>query len=474
MATVQAGNNGGTATLIHIDWENGRGCLVTCAHVVESYSTATATFNDGRSGSGRVLGTDRDADVAVFQIPITFARSTIPVAAENQMPRLSEHVEMIGFGGGRFRHWMASVRAFKGNRRISLFPPTTISGDSGGGMVFRGRLIGVISGGELASLYGPPIDDHGCHIRPLRRLLQRVAPWALRKQRPRPPRQIAQPSTPTLPPYGNDPFPPRDAPGVELPVDPSVPVATEMDGIKEQLAAITTALKKQATLISGMDSKPGVGKQGPPGPPGKQGPPGLPGPQGERGISSPAVEKSWTKETTPKVSKATPDVASENTPGSELPAVPGRGRGLLASLPNWLLPALLGAGGFYGLLIAQRRFAGSSLRQGEVELQLDPQPLSTTTKNAQAETHVVRSNKETRNRIVPVEVTDNWGEALKEALATEARVNKGESAAMVVRVMDHARRIFQGKPRSNGVPKTRVVSGLGWEHSSEPKTFSQV
>ena len=84
-----------------------RGLVLTASHVVEQGGGRIwVDFGRGRQ-TASLLGRDANLDLAALVVdnPPADVRA-IPVAGEDEWPHAGENVEVVGFGGGRFRHFV--------------------------------------------------------------------------------------------------------------------------------------------------------------------------------------------------------------------------------------------------------------------------------------------------------------------------------------------------------------------------------
>jgi hypothetical protein len=140
----------GTGTLAAVYGDQG--LVLTAGHLFEGkIGPITVAFNDGQSSGARILAIDKKLDIAALWI---FApRNIQPMKIADRDPILGQQVEIWGYGPKRFRSFLARV-----SRPIPMdndLPHTlvaaqgvdhnqvTIPGDSGGAMVYEGRLVGV-------------------------------------------------------------------------------------------------------------------------------------------------------------------------------------------------------------------------------------------------------------------------------------------------------------------------------------------
>lgn len=177
---VTAGDQGGTGTLIAID-DAGNGYVLTARHVTLPYRTATATFRNGYSASGPVIGTGEAYDTSVFRIQAPANVQPIPVA--ETAPEASERVDVFGYGGQsgpvseiRLIHWSSPVRGYASHRPHNmLLDPICESGDSGGPVIYQGHVVGVMSH-YAGDGYGRRTHAGVPPCTPIRNLLRAIAP----------------------------------------------------------------------------------------------------------------------------------------------------------------------------------------------------------------------------------------------------------------------------------------------------------
>ncbi len=240
--------------------QDDRGLVLTASHVVEQGGGRIwVDFGRGRQ-SASLLGRDAHLDLAALVVdhpPIDVP--TIPVADENQWPHAGETVEVIGFGGGQFRHFTAQVRGYtakevRGNSQLVVaFQP--ISGDSGGAVLYQQKLAGILWGGPCDGPRQPAYETHATCCIYINQFLDGLG------CRRRPPGQnpggAANP-----PPVVNGPLSPAPPSGAS-------PTDSRLSAIEQRLNDLADKL----TQI----------KAGPAGAPGQSGALGRPGPQGVPG-----------------------------------------------------------------------------------------------------------------------------------------------------------------------------------------------
>lgn len=141
---VWCGDAGGSGTVVHA--EPGRSIVVTAAHVVEHGGKLTVRA-DGKTFPAKVILTDRPSDFAALEVAARLPVA-VPVGSE---AKVGDEVLMIGGSSG---HSRGKVTEFDrhNDREVLLADYESISGDSGGGVFVRGRLVAVHVGryGERA------------------------------------------------------------------------------------------------------------------------------------------------------------------------------------------------------------------------------------------------------------------------------------------------------------------------------------
>ncbi len=240
-----------------------RGLVLTASHVVDQGGGRIwVDFGRGRQ-TASLLGSDANLDLAALVIdnPPADVRA-IPVGGEGEWPHAGENVEVIGFGGGQFRHYSARVRGYteKDARRVSqlvvAFQP--ISGDSGGAILYKQKLVGILWGGPCDGPQQAAYETHATCCIYIRRFLDGIGV----RLKPRQPPTGQSPST-------AEPF---VTPTQVTPPPQAVPPTVD----SQRLAAIEERLDELAARLSAVSA-------GPIGAAGAQGPQGLPGPAGPAG-----------------------------------------------------------------------------------------------------------------------------------------------------------------------------------------------
>jgi hypothetical protein len=290
---------GGSCTLVAVSADRTAGLVLTNHHVVGEMSPGqiVVEFKSGARCTGRYLGSDEHLDLSAVLITPPADVQPIPVAGVDEWPRAGETVEVCGYGGGRWRHNTASVLGYSS----SLHPGNicvayqSISGDSGGPILYRGQVVGVLWGGPVDPQTMRMTSTNGACCRPIRAWLMRrwgkLFPWML------PAGSAAGSGQPAAgsgqmargPCYGSNCSPPvQPQPSTSA---PSVPAATQAD-VTRILQLIATLDQRQTTLeqtVQNISTTPGppgpAGAIGPAGPAGPVGPAGPPGPAGAAGQS---------------------------------------------------------------------------------------------------------------------------------------------------------------------------------------------
>lgn len=125
------------------------GWIITASHVVNTPQTKFKVyFNNGEiTKNGIVILKNNDNvdsfdDVALIRalipddvVPMEVSTEDVPIGAE---------VELCGFGTGQFRHWNAPYGGEGLDNGGHLVFSWGIQGDSGGPIIYNGKLVGVI------------------------------------------------------------------------------------------------------------------------------------------------------------------------------------------------------------------------------------------------------------------------------------------------------------------------------------------
>ncbi len=195
---------GGTGTLVERD--GSKALILTAAHVLDTSGECWVDWGDGNRRPAELLGMDSVLDIAALVVedsPLEIP--AIPLAEED--PPIGATVEVAGYGGKQFKHCLARVLGFmprqgqtEPTQLVSDFLP--VSGDSGGPILYKQKLCGVLWGGRCQN-NGPAFETQGTRVGPIRRFLQRIG-WRIRarhqQRKPKPPAVKQPPAAPEVDP----------------------------------------------------------------------------------------------------------------------------------------------------------------------------------------------------------------------------------------------------------------------------------
>lgn len=140
------------------------GVIMTAAHVVlkdgEIIDLFSIEFNNGKkSKNASVLVVSQDfIDKGMAVNDVAFIKAwipedVIPIEITYDSPKPGDNVEICGFAEGNFRHWYAPFAGqnsdlvhVSGLRTVFTWP---IPGDSGGAILYNGKVLGPVSGGAF-------------------------------------------------------------------------------------------------------------------------------------------------------------------------------------------------------------------------------------------------------------------------------------------------------------------------------------
>jgi hypothetical protein len=193
--------------------------VLTNHHVIQGTRTATVHSIDGGSTRTTVVFSDPKADLAVLYEAGRVFKYGLPVF-DGEVP-IGADVELLGFGGpeSTLRHVLGRRVTHNYNYPLSI-DTYTVSGDSGGAMVFRGGVAGINFGGPADKNWGSVATRNGnwnltrpassqCDGRFLRRVLTQIcgrygcSPVCVSPTTPQTPPPVSNP-TPLIGPPGKD------------------------------------------------------------------------------------------------------------------------------------------------------------------------------------------------------------------------------------------------------------------------------
>jgi S1-C subfamily serine protease len=118
--------------------------ILTAAHVLEDSGDVVIRRGLDDLHTARIVRQDKVCDIALLRI-----KGKLPVVGvdiADEPPPLGAIVECSGYWGGWFRRWDTKVTG-RGEKYIYT-EPGSISGNSGGAVVYEGKLVGLISAAE--------------------------------------------------------------------------------------------------------------------------------------------------------------------------------------------------------------------------------------------------------------------------------------------------------------------------------------
>jgi len=155
------GNNGvsGSGTVIKKLQDSGKhkgfylGLILTASHCVDNMGVLfevkfynNAVTNNCRPTKDLPITTDPDNDLAILRALIP---NDVPVTElSSATPKCNDEVLLSGYGAGKVRHWAAKYGGKKLSSGGHIIFSWAIQGDSGGPVIYDGKVIGVICYGS--------------------------------------------------------------------------------------------------------------------------------------------------------------------------------------------------------------------------------------------------------------------------------------------------------------------------------------
>ncbi len=282
--TIQIGNAGGTATYFKTN-PNETQYIVTCGHI--GRGSGTITWWDGSKANIRpVFVVNQNLDMAVFSVDRVPAGTT-PIPLSFYAPPVGAVVEVCGYGGpgsgkqSSLRHFKSTVLSYTSGRSKMTAP--LLSGDSGGPVIYEGKIVGINNGGNYTKSFGlvGSGGDWKLHYPALTTTagpIWRMLRWA----QPANNGQICGPNgcPPSQPQYqggGGGGLPNFVPPAPTQPVQPTQPITPlEPVDLKPDTAA-TDSLKAEIAELKELIKAIPTGPAGAPGKTGDSGPAGKDG-----------------------------------------------------------------------------------------------------------------------------------------------------------------------------------------------------
>jgi hypothetical protein len=133
------------------------GWILTASHVINSTQTNfTVFFNNGDvTSNGRVVikKNDNDSFNDLGIIRALIPKDIEPMEISTEDVPAGEKVELCGFGTGQFRHWNAKYCGEGMDSGGHIIFSWAIQGDSGGPIIYNGKVVGVICFGTGVKKY---------------------------------------------------------------------------------------------------------------------------------------------------------------------------------------------------------------------------------------------------------------------------------------------------------------------------------
>ena len=132
------------------------GLILTASHVI--HNTDDLFIVDYRNGKRTIRNSavvknsttiDRYNDVGLIRALIP--DEIIPMQVSSEKPQMGEVVELAGYGAGGIRHWLAQYGGSPLANDGLIILSWAIQGDSGGPVIYKGKVIGVICFGSAVA-----------------------------------------------------------------------------------------------------------------------------------------------------------------------------------------------------------------------------------------------------------------------------------------------------------------------------------
>ncbi|HEY2252849.1 MAG TPA: serine protease [Planctomycetaceae bacterium] len=122
--------------------KKGRLLIVSCGHGMQMGTPIMAEIEDGEPEAGEIIRLSRKPDLSLIAIDHPAPVECYPIG--DIVPQDGTQVQLIGYPGGQFRSRAAQIDCYsKSDMQLSL---PCAPGESGGGVIAGGRLVGVIYG----------------------------------------------------------------------------------------------------------------------------------------------------------------------------------------------------------------------------------------------------------------------------------------------------------------------------------------
>ena len=124
------------------------GLILTASHVINSSDTKFKIFfNNGeitKNGTVVIKKNDSDSFNDLALIRALIPKGIVPMEISKEEVPMEDTVELCGFGTGQFRHWVAEYAGEGIDHGGHVVFSWAIQGDSGGPIIYNGKVIGVI------------------------------------------------------------------------------------------------------------------------------------------------------------------------------------------------------------------------------------------------------------------------------------------------------------------------------------------